>query len=290
MTKYLIFGAGWLGHKFKEYLGEDANLYTGRINDILDIITIIGYVKPEIIINCIGKTGGPPYNNIDWCEGHKEETFFSNVTVPTYIAEVCRELGIRMVHIGSGCIFSTYDYLGRYEEHCDWDVPDFLGSFYSRTKIYSEQILDYDNVLQLRIRMPIDNMPGKRNLIDKLIGYKQVIGDVRNSVTYIPDLLRISKELMDRKEMGIFNVVQKGYITHREILEMYKDIVDNGFIMPEFISEQQFEKSGLTIAKRSNCILTTQALDGIGIKVRDVRESIRDCLENYKKNKSEMSK
>lgn len=267
MVKYLIFGNGWLGNKFLHHF-KDSAIAEGRINTIGDAVAQIVKYGPEVVINCIGKTGRP---NIDWCESHKDETFLANVTVPVIIAEACQDKKILIVHMGSGCIYEG-DY--RFAES---NAPNFKGSFYSRTKIFAEQLLaHYSNVLQLRIRMPIDCSPSPRNLITKLVGYKQVIS-VPNSITCMPDLMTVAQQLIERNQTGIFNVVNEGAITHKEILEMYRDIVDPEFKMPEFIPVGELD----TVAGRSNCTLTTIKLRMIGIKMRPVKTAIKSCLEQY---------
>ena len=95
MCHYLIFGNGYLGNRFANFL-KDSIMADRRISTINDIDSQIKMHNPEIVINAIGKTGSP---NIDWCEEHRDETFFSNVTVPTLIAEVCTNADVRMVHI-----------------------------------------------------------------------------------------------------------------------------------------------------------------------------------------------
>lgn len=178
MTKYLIVGNGYLGNRFANFL-QDSVITEHRINTIDDISTQIEKYDPEVIINAIGKTGRP---NIDLCESNKDETFFSNVTVPAMMAEACLETDTYMVHIGSGCIYETSRCSGIW--FSENDKPNFKKSLYSRTKIFAEDILsEYENVLQLRIRIPIDNIPSSRNLIDKLIGYKQVI-NIPNSIIH----------------------------------------------------------------------------------------------------------
>lgn len=281
MVKYLIFGNGFLGNKFQEYfesIGESTILLKDRIGPITTYKELkfqIKEYKPEIVVNAIGKTGKP---NVDWCEDHREETFFSNVTIPTMMAEICQDMDKYMVHIGSGCVYEgDNNGLGYTEE----DESNFKGSFYSRTKIYSEQILkEYSNILQLRIRMPIDSEPSAKNLITKLTKYTKVINE-RNSVTCIPDLMKITNELIYRKETGIFNVANKGNISHKKILDIYREIVDSNFELPEFISVEELK--GLTIAGRSNCVLSTQKLENLGIEVKNVKTGIRECMKEYKK-------
>ena len=62
----------------------------------------LGAEKPDVLINCIGKTGRP---NIDWCEDHKSETYTSNVIIPLLIAEWCEENSVHLINVGSGCIY-----------------------------------------------------------------------------------------------------------------------------------------------------------------------------------------
>ncbi len=269
--KYLVFGNGFIGNKIHNFLQESV-IANGRINNIDDVFDNLNRHNPDVVINAIGKTGKP---NVDWCENNKDSTLFSNVSVPTLIAEACSKSNTYMVHIGSGCIYETNRCSGiGFSEN---DKPNFKGSFYSRTKIFSEKILEeYDNILQLRIRMPIDNVPSPRNLIDKLVGYRQVI-NIQNSITYMPDLMEVSKKLIDMRETGIFNVVNTGSITHKEILEMYKNIVDSSYIMPEFVP---IEKLNL-VAQRSNCILYNTRLESKGIKMRHVLDAVEDCMTKY---------
>lgn len=289
MVKYLLIGAGYLGNRIHGYLksvGENPILLKeriGKVNTEKEIKYLIKEYSPEILINTSGKTGGPPYNNIDWCQYNKFETFFSNVTIPTFIAEVCEEMGIKMVHMGSGCIFEGNEDIGDGYRECD--IPNFLGSWYSKTKIFSEEILTfYNGVLILRIRMPIDIYPSNRNLITKLVGYKKVLGDIPNSMTYIPDFLKIAIQLINRKYGGIFNIVNDGVITHRKILELYKEIVDNRYNMPEFIEMDKLKESGLIKAGRSNCILSIGKLKEQGIEVRNIEEALREGLYIYSRN------
>jgi len=271
MIKYLIFGNGFIGNKFNNYL-PDSVIAKERMSCINDVDLQIQKYDPEIVINCIGKTGVP---NVDWCEIHKEETFFSNVTIPAFMAEACEELEKYMVHMGSGCIYEGN------KKYPETHAANFTGSFYSKTKIYSQEILQYyDNILQMRIRMPIDDRPSPKNLITKLTGYKKVI-NTSNSVTCIPDLLQASRALIESKRTGIYNIVNKGVITHKEILEMYRDIVDPKFMMPEIISVD--ELGNITLAGRSNCTLSTVKLEQEGIYMKPVKYAIAECMKNYGK-------
>jgi hypothetical protein len=60
--------------------------------------------------------------------------------------------------------------------YAEEDDPNFGGSFYSETKSYMEMMVrNYPNVLQLRLRMPIDgDLSNPRNFITKIANYAKV--------------------------------------------------------------------------------------------------------------------
>lgn len=272
--KYLIFGKGYIGNKFKVFLGEEAKLSDVRLEDYSAVKEELEKENPTVVINCAGKTGRP---NVDWCEDHKTETLFSNVTAPLILARATQELGIYMVHVGSGCVYDGYNNGQGYSED---DAPNFFGSFYSKTKAWSESMLKEFPILQLRLRMPLDGEPGERNFITKITKYPKVIS-TQNSISVIEDFLSIGKQLIDKKATGIYNVTNEGTINHQEILDMYKEIVDPSYNY-ELFSVEEMEK--ITKAKRSNCGLSTKKLEREGIKIRPVHEAVRDALYKYKEN------
>ena len=273
--KYLIFGSGYLGNKFLTALGKDASISKADIANIEQVQTAVEEFRPEVIINTAGKTGKP---NIDWCEDHKSKTVYSNVTGPLVLAKVAMDKDLKMVHLGSGCI-----YFGENKsEFSENDVPDINNvlSFYSKTKAWSEQILNYFPILQIRLRMPVDGEPNPRNLIWKITHYQKVMDKVPNSMTVIPDLIAATTKLITKGKTGIYNVVNPGSITHGEILKLYKEIIDPNHTY-ESISEAELSK--LTKAARSNCLLSTNKLENEGIVLPEIHERIREILVEYKK-------
>src|SRR5574338_1509284 len=70
--------------------------------DLVAIFKLIKDYQPDVLVNCIGKTGRP---NVDWCESHKEETMSANVTLPLLLADACNRANVHLVQIGSGCIY-----------------------------------------------------------------------------------------------------------------------------------------------------------------------------------------
>jgi len=95
------------------------------------------------------------------------------------------------------------------------------------------------------------------------------------------------KALVEKNEKGIFNVVNSPATSHEEIISLYRKIVNPAFSC-EFISLERLEK--MTLAKRSNCILSTEKLENAGIKLRNTQEALADCLQRYKQFESQSRK
>ena len=273
--KYLILGNGYIGKYLAKTL-PNATMCTTKVYNIEQLRDILKNQYPSYtLINCAGKTGRP---NIDWCEENKETTFVSNVWVPTLIAEVCKELGRYWVHIGSGCVYSGYD-----KEWTEEDIPNFIRSYYSKTKIWSQNILsDYVEVCILRIRMPIDEDLQERCYISKLIKYSgedKSLFNAQNSMTILSDMVSAIRFLTERGMTGTVNVVNKGSINAEETMELYKKYVEK----VQYTIEDITEVSKRLKAGRTNCILSTKKLEDLGFKMPELKEGIQRILEKYNK-------
>ena len=274
IMKVLIFGPkGFFGNRFKQ-MYPDAALSSADIADQSTVSAALDTEKPDIVINCAGKTGRP---NVDWCEDHKEETLRSNYEGPKVLQEECGKRNIYWVHLSTGCVYEG-DKNG--EGFNEEDPPNFFGSYYSKVKGEIDQYLKDFPVLQLRLRMPFDDLPHHRNLITKLTKYERVI-DIPNSITYVPDAMNAAKVLIEKRKTGIYNMVNPGAISPYRVMELYKEIVD---------PTHKFEKLSLedlpkeVVAGRSNCILSTRKIESEGVALHPVEEALKNALLIYKEN------
>jgi dTDP-4-dehydrorhamnose reductase len=264
----LVFGAGWIGSRISSFL--NCPVVKRRLNTYEDIQEEIDRTKPKVIINCIGHFG----KNVDSCELDKTKTLFAHSFVPLLLGEAAVRNAIKLVHISSGCVYN-YDY--KLNRPLAEDTPvDFFDLYYSRSKIYAETALsalgDSTNILQLRIRMPLDYIPHRRNLLDKLVDFSSVI-DIPNSVTYIPDFLEALKHLLKLDAEGVFNVVNYGGLRYREILEEYKKYdLAFGYAITDLNSLKMV---------RTNLILSTDKLEETGFTVRDIHDVLPECVEKW---------
>lgn len=135
--KFLIYGrTGWIGGllgRICEAQGIQYEYGAGRLENRAQLEEDVVRVRPTHVFNAAGVTGRP---NVDWCETHKVETIRANVVGTLTLADVCREKGLVLINYATGCIFEYDDAhpLGSGIGFKEEDTPNFVGSFYSKTK------------------------------------------------------------------------------------------------------------------------------------------------------------
>jgi 3,5-epimerase/4-reductase len=282
MVNVFSIGNGFVSNHLRYPIIKDRlELNTTQIENLID------KYKPDVLINCIGKTGTP---NIDWCENNREITALTNTALPIMLADVCNKKDIRLVQVGSGCIFmgtSPNVFLtdlkqmvttGQSMVDLGWKEDDIAnpGSFYSKTKYACDLAIgEMKNVSILRIRMPISKQNVSRNFISKILKYDQVI-DIPNSVTFMDDFVRCVDWVIENQKQGIFHVTNPGTLSARETVIEYMKYFDHKF---KTISEEQLNK--LTVAKRSNCILNSSKIIRAGFKFQPAKEALVEYMQQY---------
>ena len=83
----------------------------------------------------------------------------------------------------------------------------------------------YSTTMVLRVRMPISDDLAPRNFITKIVRYDRVV-NVPNSMTVLEEMMPASVAMAEAKLCGIYNFCNPGAVSHNEILDMYKEIVD----------------------------------------------------------------
>lgn len=276
--KILIIGNGYIGTRCAQ-AWSDAVVSDKIITSVDDVLALLEQHQPDAVLNAAGVTGKP---NVDWCENHQVETIQGNVVLPIMIAEACQKKNVYLLHLGTGCIFYGAS------QHSDgiWRENDYANpvAVYTRTKYAADLALStLEHVGIARLRMPIDHVSHPANLIDKIIQYPKVV-DVVNSVTVMDDLVMALRGLLEQKASGIFHTVNPGSISHKEIIALYKDIVDPNHTN-EWLTEEELVSTGLAKRKRSNNIMSSENLEKLGITMRPIQEAMRDVMEKYKEQK-----
>lgn len=291
--RILVYGSnGWIGGQFVKFLKEnniDFANGVSRVDNLEDVKNEIMRINPTNVISFIGRTHGKVdnkiFSTIDYLEqkGKLYENVRDNLYSPILLAFICNELNIHLTYIGTGCIFK-YDDEHLCEEKngfTETSQPNFFGSSYSIVKGFTDKLMREvfsNNILNLRIRMPISDNYNERNFITKITNYKKICS-IPNSMTVLPELLPKIIEMMRLKITGTLNLTNPGLISHNEILEMYKEIVDPNFTWSNFSEEEQRQ---ILASERSNNYLDTQQLETLFPDILHIKESVKNILYTYK--------
>ena len=293
----LIYGAhGWIGQQFLQVIEKQKNVNytvgTSRVDDTVSVERELNDVKPTHVVSFIGRTHGliqdKKYTTIDYLEqpGTLVENIRDNLFSPLSLALLCTQRNIHLTYMGTGCIF-------QYDEHHPFGVeengftesslPNFFGSSYSVVKGFTDRLMTFfkDNVLNLRIRMPISGEDHPRNFITKITQYKHICS-IPNSMSVLPVLLPLVLEMMSQKTVGTLNLTNPGLISHNEILNMYKEIVDPSFTWQNFSIDEQ---RAVLAAERSNNFLDTRRLEELFPHVLSIHDAVRQSLHTYAQSK-----
>lgn len=256
---FVVFGGrGWIGSMLCQLLttqGHQVIIPRIRLEDFKGVVDFLRTTRPDFVLHAAGLTGTP---NVDWCESHKAETYQANTVGTFNLAMACSILHLHLTYFASGCIYHYDDTHPVGTSFKETDPPNFRGSTYSASKVMAEELLaPFNNVLTLRLRLPISSDTTGKNLITKLSKYSKVT-DIPNSVTVLPQMLPIALDLIQKQVVGIFNFTNPGPVTHNEILTLYQEIIDPSHKWEIFSLEDQ---SQILKAPRSNCILDTSKLE-----------------------------
>ena len=294
---FLIYGSnGWIGKQvikiLKQY--ENINVICGkeRVNNKEKIEQEIKKVKPTHIMSFIGRThgkiGNDIFNTIDYLEqsGKIYENVRDNLFSSMILAMLCKKYNIHLTYLGTGCIFNynkEHPYGKEINGFTEDSKPNFFGSSYSIVKGFTDELMHLFNetVLNIRIRMPITADNSSRNFITKITTYKKICS-IPNSMSVLPDLIPIMIKMAIKKNVGTINLTNPGLISHNEILQMYKEIVDPSFTWENFSLKEQSE---VISSERSNNYLDTTKLETMYPHINNIKISVREILMKMKQVK-----
>jgi len=286
----LVFGGnGWIGSKVVTFLSEmdipfyKSNCRADNIDNLKNEIDNYGNITH--VMSFIGRTHGvyegQEISTIDYLEkpGKLVENVRDNLFSPVVLADLCKNKGIHFTYLGTGCIFD-YDETHLYGNEAtgfnESDLPNFFGSSYSIVKGYTDRLMHdlYNHdTLNVRIRMPITSEISPRNFITKITNYEKVCS-VPNSMSVLDNLIPVMVNYAIEYRTGTVNLTNPGTITHNEILELYKNIVDPTFSWVNFSIEEQNQ---ILSSKRSNNYLDTSTLE-TNKNINSIHDSVKNIL------------
>ncbi|WP_353138529.1 SDR family oxidoreductase [Pseudopedobacter sp.] len=238
MKKILVTGSnGLLGQKLTDAVlknrqfeliatGKGVNRHpvkTGYVYEEMDITnkdsiaSVVRKHHPDAIINTAAMT------NVDTCESQREECWLLNVTAVEYLADLCREEGIQLVHLSTDFIFDGEE--GPYTEDA---TPNPL-SYYGESKLAAEQLLEHSGIhyaiLRTIIVYGIVNDMSRSNIILWAKGALEkgnpinVVNDQWRMPTLAEDLADICLLAVEKEAQGVYNASGKDMMSIIELVQ-----------------------------------------------------------------------
>ncbi|RFC44451.1 MAG: UDP-glucose 4 [Verrucomicrobia bacterium] len=285
---YLLGGSGYVGHAYQALLARKGIPFRNLRRAELDytspavLTAALRRDRPEFLINAAGYTGKP---NVDACELHKGECLMGNAVLPGLIAQACTDAGVPWGHVSSGCIFTGArdDGTGFTEA----DAPNFTFrqdncSFYSGTKALGEEVLaGRPDLFVWRLRIPFNEVDTPRNYLTKLMRYPRLLA-ATNSISQLDEFVAATFACWEKRvPYGTYNVTNPGAITTHEVVDL---IVKSG-VHPKsyefFASESDFMKVAAK-TPRSNCVMDSTKLAGVGIRLTEVHAAVETSLRQWR--------
>jgi len=298
---FLLYGGdGWIGSNVYNLLvnmGLRVKKSNNRADDYESVESEISSMNGLThVMSFIGRThgvyDGEKISTIDYLEkpGKLVENIKDNLYGPIVLSSICKKYGKHFTYLGTGCIFDYDDnhlFGNEVTGFKESDKPNFFGSSYSIVKGYTDRLMHElynDDVLNIRIRMPITSEINPRNFITKITNYSRICS-IPNSMTVLDNLLPVMIQYALSNRRGTVNLTNPGLITHNEILEMYKEIVDPNFTWENFSIEEQ---NKILASKRSNNCLDTSVLEADDKNnIKNIKDAVREILVKMKENKKE---
>lgn len=136
MKLMLLGSGGTLGKDLINVLKQKRENFFAFTKDQLNILNTeklkkaVDDVKPDVIINCAG------YTKVDMAEIEREKAFSVNALAVFHLANICKELGILLVHISTDYVFSGE----KNTPYHPFDTPSPL-NYYGVSKLYGENYI-----------------------------------------------------------------------------------------------------------------------------------------------------
>lgn len=217
-----------------------------------EIKKIIFGFYPDVVINAAG------FTNVDLSETERETAWKINVKGVENIAEACRSIDGKIIHISTDYVFNGHN--GPYDENAK---PDPIG-YYGRTKLASENVLKIGAVtyavLRTNVLYGIANSRSDyvRWVINSLSEKKEIriVTDQLSNPTFVEDLVQAISKVIDQNKYDIYNVAGKDFTNRYEfalnIAELFN--LDKKLIIPILTDELKQPakrplKGGLIISK-----------------------------------------
>jgi dTDP-4-dehydrorhamnose reductase len=279
MKKILVIGAkGQLGNEFQNLAKKYSFqffFYDVAEMDITNKELVekgIAALKPDYLINCAA------YTAVDKAEVDKELAFAINANAVKYLAQACTDNDVKFIHISTDYVFS-----GEGKEPYREDDSLSPINVYGASKLKGEQEAVAGNKDVVIIRTAWVYSIYGNNFVKTMLRLMKskpeisVVADQVGSPTYAHDLAEAIMQIIisGKWAPGVYHFTNNGVISW---FDFASEIKNQSMLSCKVnpITTEQYP----TPAKRPkySVLDKTKIQQTFGIKLKDWRESLRECL------------
>ncbi len=268
---YEVFATNRGESRLPVYAGVACQYTSVDIRDRESVALYLLEVKPDIIIHAAAMA------QPDACELNKEECCATNINASLYITEVAEKLKARLVYVSTDFVFSGDE--GPYTED-DTPLPV---NYYGESKLASEKIIQNSRTEWAIVRTVLvygNILYGTRsNMVtwvkDNLENGKhiKVVNDQIRTPTYVEDLSKGIKLVVQKEAKGIFHISGKEIFTPYEMAVQVADYFGLDKSLMEKVTADTFTQPAQRPLKTG--FIITKAEKELGYQPISFKEGIR---------------
>lgn len=248
-----------------EAFGSDITESADIKLDITDknaVETVLNKIQPDAVIHCAAWTAVDAAED----EENKEKVYAVNVIGTRNIAEVCKQLGCKMIYISTDYVFN-----GQGSNPWKADCKEFAPlNYYGKTKLEGElavaELLDKFFIVRIAWVFGLNGKNFIKTMIN--VGKKydtvRVVSDQIGTPTYTYDLARLLVDMVETDKYGYYHATNEGgYISWYDFCcEFYKQYGLTTKVIPVTTEEYGLSKA----ARPFNSRLDKGKLKEMGFK------------------------
>ena len=250
---------------------KDFELIRFDLKSKSNLIREFKLIDPDLVVNCSG------YTNIENCEINPEKAHNVNTDIPGIISVVCRDLGVKFVHISTDHLFD-----GSSKNINEDDIPNPL-NIYAKTKLKGEKNVLDNNKDALIIRTNFYTFgPSYREsfsdfIISNLEDKKPIslFSDVNFNPIIVSELVAIIYKLVDKNCFGIYNVVSNERISK---LSFGLKLAERFNLDISLINSIKLSSRKDLVKRPLEMSMSNEKLKSVGIFVRPIDEQIDELF------------
>lgn len=270
VNKCEITGVDILDVKIPNISYENFSLYeTERLREH------IKNVNPDAVIHTAAAV------DVDECEENPEWAYRLNEQATKDIADICNELGIKLVYISSDAVFD-----GESEKlYMETDEVNPL-NVYAKTKLAGEGwVLRYDRNLVFRTNIYGQNIQNKKSFGEWIVSSLEegktlnMFEDIDFSPILVNDLAEIIYKALEADLCGLYHVCATGCISKYEFGIRLREIFN---LHTGNINRTQSETMHFKAKRSKHMGMSNEKIrQSLGIKIRTPEESIKEFKRLY---------